>query len=340
MFALIFFLIAVPVFALAGVYADRKISAFVQDRLGPTEVGPKGAFQTIADIIKLLTKEDIVPNAADKPLFKLAPVIIFMSVFAGFAVLPLAPGISGSDMPDGLYYLLGILSLEIIGILMAGWASNNKFALIGSMRSIAQIVSYELPIGLSVLTVVMMTGSLNLQEISVQQSAGGILTWNVFRYPFLFFSFVIYFLASLAECNRGPFDLPEAESELVGGFHTEYSGLRWAFMFLAEYGMMLLTSIVAVVLFWGSWSSPWVDIGPIKLKTWLSAEPGGWLSQVFGACWLLAKAMVLVFLQIMARWTYPRLRADQLMSLCWKYLIPAGLLLILVAGVWRLVIIG
>lgn len=338
MFALVIFLLAVPLFALAGVYADRKISAFVQDRLGPMEVGPKGIFQTLADIIKLLTKEDIIPKAADRPLFKLAPLIIFMSVFAGFAVLPIAPGVSGSDMPDGLYYLLGILSLEIIGILMAGWASNNKFALIGSMRSIAQIVSYELPLGLSVLAVVIMSSSLNLQEISVQQSTNGLLTWNVFRYPFLLVSFVIYFLASLAECNRGPFDLPEAESELVGGFHTEYSGLRWAFMFLAEYGMMLLTSLLAVVLFWGSWSSPWADISPLRLKTWLSLEQGSLLGQVSAAFWLFAKALVLVFLQIMARWTYPRLRADQLMTLCWKYLLPASLFLLLIAGIWKLAI--
>ncbi len=337
MIALGIFFLIIPLFALAGVYADRKLSAWIQDRLGPTEVGPAGLFQTFADILKLLTKEDIIPKAADRFLFKLAPALIFISVFAGFAVIPLSPGTIGVNIPDGIYFLLGIVSLEVMGILMAGWASNNKFALIGSMRSIAQVVSYEIPLSLAVLAVVLSNGSMNLAQISMlQQGDLGILQWNILHYPYLLFAFIIYFLASLAECNRGPFDLPEAESELVGGFHTEYSGLRWAFMFLAEYGMMLLTSLLATILFLGSWNTPLPNLGALRLADWTGGYTDFSLSWIWGSFWLIVKCLFLVFLQIMARWTYPRLRVDQLMNLCWKVLTPAALLLIVVAGIWKL----
>ena len=354
---LLIFLLMVPGFVVVGVYLERKVSAFIQDRMGPMEVGKWGLLQLIADLLKLLQKEDIVPKAADKWLFLGAPFVIFAAVFAAYAVMPLAPGLSGSGAAVGVFYLLTILSVDVIGILMAGWGSNNKYALFGAMRAVAQIVSYEVPLGLSVLCVVMLTQTLDLQAISFQQGiyslepvylfglkdlnievtrVGGFLTWNVVRNPFLLIVYVIFFIASLAECNRAPFDLPEGESELVGGFHTEYSGMRYALLMLAEYGMMLLVSLLGAVLFLGSWNTPFPNIGPVRLADWTSGEPGTWLGYLSGAFWLLSKALLGVLVQMWVRWTLPRLRVDQLMYLGWKVLTPVGLVLFFVSGVWRL----
>src|SRR5687768_1230057 len=289
MLALVLCLVFVISMVVVLAYAERKIAAFMQDRLGPMEAGPYGTLQSVLDVVKLLHKEDIVPAAADKFLFKTAPLLIFAAVLAGFAVIPLTSGFVPSETPLGVFYLLAILSLDIIGLLMAGWGSNNKFAVLGAMRSVAQIVSYEIPAGLAVLCVVMLSQSLDFQEISLQQGIfasqtgtsnylfgikaldintsgiGGFTTWNIFRAPFLLIAFIIYFIASLAESNRAPFDIPEAESELVAGFHTEYSGFRFAALFLAEYAMMLLVCLVAVVLFLGSWNTVLPNIGTIKL---------------------------------------------------------------------------
>lgn len=360
MLALGFFIPFVALFALVGVYAERKISAFIQDRMGPMVVGPYGLLQTVADIIKLLLKEDIIPAQADKRLFRIAPVIIFVSIFAGFAAIPLTPNIIGAEISLGLFYIMGIVSLDVVGILMAGWASNSKYPLIGAMRSVAQIISYEIPTGLSILAVVMIAQSLNLQEIAFQQgiwagqvdttnylfgikatgiditAVGGFLTWNILRMPFLFIAFIIYFIASLAECNRAPFDIPEAESELIGGYHTEYSGLRWAFIMLAEYGMMLLVSLLGVILFLGAWNTPLPNMGPLALADWSSGAPGTVYGAITAFFWLFVKTFALVFIQMWVRWTYPRLRVDQLMYLCWKVLIPFSLLIILLSGIWRL----
>lgn len=342
-----------------GVYSERKISAFMQDRLGPMEVGKYGLLQIFADLLKLLQKEDIVPKLADRKLFLIAPCIIFIAIFAGFAVIPLSSGeyLQGSKAEIGVFYLLAIVSVDIIGLLMAGWSSNNKYSLFGAMRAVAQIVSYEIPLGLSVLCVVMISQSLNLQEISTQQgifssegnylfgikslgidvsAVGGIFTWNVFRMPFFFFLYIIFFIASLAECNRAPFDIPEAESELVGGFHTEYSGLRWALIFLSEYGMMLLVSFLGVILFWGSWYSPFPNIGPVRLADWTNGEPNTLAGTLAGFFWLIAKAYLCVFLQMWVRWTFPRLRVDQLMYLTWKVLTPASILFVVLSGIWRM----
>lgn len=354
---LIIFLLMVPGFVVVGVYLERKVSAFIQDRMGPMEVGKWGLLQLIADLLKLLQKEDIVPKAADKWLFLGAPFVIFAAVFAAYAVLPLAPGLSGSGAAVGVFYLLAIVSVDVIGILMAGWGSNNKYALFGAMRSVAQIVSYEVPLGLSVLCVVMLTQTLDLQAISFQQGIyssgpvylfgmrslnmdithiGGFFSWNIIRNPFLLLAYVVFFIASLAECNRAPFDLPEGESELVGGFHTEYSGMRYALLMLSEYGMMLLVSILGAVLFLGSWNTPFPNIGPLRLADWTSGEPGTLLGYVSGAFWLLTKALLAVLVQMWVRWTLPRLRVDQLMYLGWKVLTPVGLVLFFVSGVWRL----
>lgn len=348
----VFFLLFIPLFALIGVYVERKVSAFIQDRLGPMEVGKYGLLQTFADILKLLQKEDIVPLSVDRVLFLSAPFVVYTAVFAGFAVIPLTTGVIGSGAEIGIFYLLTFVSLDIIGLLMAGWGSNNKFSMYGAIRSVAQIVSYEIPLGLSILCVVVTTQTLNLQEISIQQGIlnlsdeksyllgiggievtqwGGIFTWNIVRLPALFFVFIIFFIASLAECNRAPFDLPEAESELVAGFQTEYSGLRWAFLMLSEYGMMLLVSFLAVILFLGSWNTPFPNIGDFRLAAYTTGT-------VWGLFWIFAKAFALVLVQMWIRWTYPRLRIDQMMTLCWKYLTPFALILLLLCAVWKLLL--
>ncbi|WP_170309730.1 NADH-quinone oxidoreductase subunit NuoH [Mucilaginibacter xinganensis] len=351
-FYLTYFIIAIglfgfsALFALFGVYAERKVSAFIQDRLGPTETGKYGSLQTFADILKMLQKELITPAAADKLLFMLAPAIIFIAVYMGFAALPWGPGLVPANLNLGLYYVFAIISIETLGILMAGWGSNNKYSILGAMRSAAQIISYEIPAGFAIISVVMIAQTLNLQQISAQQgilstetikfsgfwdvtSTGGFFAWNVFRAPHLLIAFVIYFIASLAESNRAPFDIPEAESELVAGFHTEYTGLRFALVFLAEYSMMFLVSMVGVILFLGAWNTPLPNVGPVHLATWTTGA--GW-----GILWIVMKTLALVAVQMWIRWTLPRFRVDQLMTLCWKVLTPLAFACMLISGIWRL----
>ena len=321
----LFYLAFLLIFVVAAVYAERKIAAFIQNRLGPMEVGPRGILQTIADLLKMIQKEDIRAKAVDVVPFLIAPIVVFMAVFAGFSVLPINDTLSGSSISSGLFLLIAIISLDVLGILMAGWASNNKYSLFGAMRSVAQIISYEVPLGLSVLCVVILTGTLDLQLTSVLQEGNGFLTWNIVRHPVLIIPFIIFFISGLAESNRTPFDLPESESELIGGFHTEYSGFRWGIFMLAEYGMMLLLSIVGTILFSGGWNTPF----PGGLGE-LTSGP------VWGAFWLLSKSLLLVFVQMWVRWTLPRLRVDQLMNLSWKYLTPASLIMLFICGIWRL----
>jgi NADH-quinone oxidoreductase subunit H len=358
---LLFFLPFFLIYAIFAIYAERKISAFIQDRLGPMETGKYGIAQSIADVIKFIQKEDIVPTRADAKLFKLAPVLIFAAVFTGFSVIPLSPSWPGSGIASGIFFLLAFISLDVIGIIIAGWSSNNKYSTLGTFRSAAQIISYEVPLGLSVLCVCMVCQTLDLQEISFQQgylasepqyflgikslgfettSMGGFLTWNIFRMPLLIFVWVIFFIASLAESNRTPFDLPEAESELVGGYHTEYSGFRWASIMLAEYGMMLLVSMLGAVLFFGSWNTPLPNIGSLKLAVWTTGIPGTSAATHWGIFWLLFKSLGFVGIQMWVRWTFPRLRIDQLMSLSWKYLTPAALALVILCGFWRLTFVS
>lgn len=333
-----------------AVYAERKLAGFIQNRLGPMEVGPLGLFQTIADLLKMLQKEDVKAKAIDKWPFLFAPLFIFMVIFGGFAVLPLTSSVSGAVIAPGLFFLLAIVSLDVLGILMAGWASNNKYSVFGAMRSAAQIVSYEIPLGLSVLCVVMITQSLDLQVMTISQGimsetaihlfgikswgievgdVGGLLSWNIVQCPPLIFAFIVFFIAGLAEANRTPFDLPEGESELIGGYHTEYSGFRWGLFMLAEYGMMLLLAFLGSILFFGGWNTPLPNIAGLQLAEWTSGP-------IWGVFWLITKAMVWIFLQIWVRWTYPRLRVDQLMTLSWKYLTPAALILVFICGIWRL----
>jgi len=313
--------------ALVAVYVERKVSAWMQDRLGPMEVGPHGLLQTLADAVKLLLKEDIVPAAADKRLHWFAPFLVFAVPCAAFAALPYTREFVFANFDIGVFYVASITSLSVIAILIAGWASNNKWALLGGMRAAAQIVSYEIPAGLAILVVVMQVGSLNFNAISAAQD-GGILNWFIWRYfPFNLIAFIIFYIATLAECNRTPFDLPEAESELVGGFHTEYSGFKWSLFMLAEYADMLLVALVGAALFLGGWSSPFGNFLGLGLL-----NQGAW-----GVFWLAAKGLFLVFTHMWLRWTLPRLRVDQLMHLSWKVLTPFSFACLLGVGLWMLI---
>lgn len=363
------FLAFVALYALGAVYAERKVSAYIQDRLGPMEVGPLGLFQTIADIIKLIVKEDIIPAAADKWLFRLAPLVIFVSIFAGFAVLPIVPGAVGATLNVGILFAIAVVSIDVIGLLMAGWGSNNKYAFLGAMRSVSQIISYEIPASLALLAALLMFGTLDLVELSTQQGIqaqtpvylfgvwdvtqlGGVLSWAVVRYPHLLAAYLVYFIATLAECNRAPFDLPEAESELVSGFHVEYSGFRFAVVFLAEYANMFLVGVIAAVVFLGGWNSPLPNL--IALEPGQAAQMGtgelfsnlqfAHLSTghssiamgLWGTFWILAKTFFAVYVHMWIRWTLPRVRVDQLLRLSWKVLTPITFGLLLISAIWKL----
>lgn len=307
-------------FALFAVWWERKISAHMQDRLGPMRTGGwHGWAQTIADILKLIQKEDIIPSAADRTLFNLAPYVVFIGSFAAYAAIPFSAAYVGSEINIGLFYVLSISSLVVVGLLMAGWASNNKWSLFGAMRSAAQIVSYEIPVALSLLAVIMIVGSFDLQEINRAQS-GWFWNWYVFqKFPLLFIAAMIYFIASLAEVNRTPFDIPEAESELVAGYHTEYGGMKFALLFLAEYANMFAVSAIAATAFFGGWNSPFGDF-----------MSGPW----WGLFWFIAKGMTFIFVQMWLRWTLPRLRVDQLMYVGWKVLIPFSFVIVIGVGFW------
>ena len=332
----IFLIMAVN--ALIAVYFERKISAFMQDRLGPMEVGIfgfkggkkfwGGIGQTLADAIKLLVKEDILPNNADKFLMILAPFIIFTGAFLTFIGLPFAQNIVISDFNIGIFYIVAMSSIGVIGVILAGWSSNNKWSLYGSMRAAAQIISYEIPIGLSLLLVVLVTGSLHLGDI-VQWQADH--RWFIFHSPFTFLAFFIYYISTIAETNRTPFDIPEAESELVAGWMTEYSGFRWALFFLSEYANMLIVSIVASIVFLGGWLSP-MQMFNILPDSWLFLD-----GPVMGFFWIMFKAVVLIFIMMWFRWTFPRLRVDQLMYLCWKVFIPFALANLFFVSLWELI---
>lgn len=300
------------------VYAERKVCAFMQCRIGPNRVGPYGFFQTIADLIKLLMKELIPIKNADKLLFNLAPFIVIIASFMAIAAIPFAKGLHAIDFNIGIFYIMAVSSLGVIGILLAGWSSNNKYSLIGAMRSGAQIVSYELSVGLSLVTIVILSGSLQLSTIVEAQRDG----WFLFtgHIPALI-AFLVFLVAATAETNRGPFDLAEAESELTAGFHTEYSGIKFAFFFLAEYMNMFIVASIAATMFLGGWM-------PLHI--------GGWeafnhiMDFIPPFFWYLGKTAFVIFIMMWFKWTFPRLRIDQLLTLEWKYLLPINLVNILI----------
>lgn len=306
-------LLVYALLALFYILYERKICAYFQCRLGPNRVGPWGLFQSMADAVKMLIKELISLNHIDKFLFALAPYLVIIASMLCFAVLPWGNGLQIIDFNIGIFFLIACSSIGVLGILLAGWSSNNKFTLIGALRSGAQMVSYELSVGLSILTMVAFAGTLDVVKIVEAQANG----WFIFTaHVPAFIAFVIYMIAGTAETNRGPFDLPEAESELTAGYHTEYSGIHFGFFYLAEYLNLFVVSGVAALMFFGGWM-------PFRVEGWDGFnEIMGYIPSVV---WFLLKAFVLSFVIIWFKWTYPRLRIDQLLSLEWKYLLPINL---------------
>ena len=327
------------------IWLERKGSGRIQDRLGPTRVGGKfGWLQSLADGIKLVQKEDLCPPVADGFLFRMAPYIVCLASFAAFVLLPFSHGWVAVSADCGLFTMLAVLSLEVFGIIMAGYSSGSKWSLFGGMREAAQMVSYEIPLAICALIPVVAAGSLNLGEIGDMQS-GHLGNWFIFHDPFTFVTFFVYFVVATASCKRAPFDLAEAESELVGGFHTEYSGMRWSFFFMGEYASMFAVCGVASILFLGGWHTgiPGLD-GALQEARTSGAESGGfnavgYLANVIGAGVFASKAGFLVFVQIWVRWTLPRLRIDQVMITCLKYLIPISCFLFLGATIWPLALV-
>ncbi|MEK5444841.1 MULTISPECIES: NADH-quinone oxidoreductase subunit NuoH [unclassified Fredinandcohnia] len=303
----IFFLLATVLllvilgFVTYGILAERKVMGFMQARQGPNQVGGRwGLLQTVADVLKLLIKEDVIPKVADRPLFILAPVLAFAPAFMVVAALPFTESYKFADIGVGLLYYIAVSGLTTIGIVAGGWASNNKYALMGGMRAAAQMISYEIPLVMSVIGVILLSGSLNLSDIVEAQDK----VWFIFAQPI---AFIVFFIASVAELNRVPFDLPEAESEIVAGFHIEYSGFRWAFFMLAEYVYMFAMAALTTVLFLGGW------------------KPVLFLDFIPGAVWFSLKFSLVIFVLIWFRSTFPRLRADRLMEFGWKVLLPIAL---------------
>ena len=295
------------------VYAERKVCALMQNRLGPNRGGPGGMFQTVADLVKLLFVELVPIKNADRALFNLAPFVVIIASFMAIGAIPFAKGLHAVDLNIGVFYLMAISSMGVIGVLLAGWASNNKYSLIGAMRSGAQIVSYELSVGLALVTMVVLAGTMQLSEIIEGQRWG----WFIFKghIPAVI-AFVIYIISGTAETNRGPFDLAEAESELTAGYHTEYSGIKFAFFFLAEYINMFIVAAIAATIFFGGWM-------PLHVFGWDGFNAV--MDFIPPIVWFLTKTFFIVFLMMWLKWTFPRLRIDQLLTLEWKYLLPINI---------------
>ena len=328
---IVLILAILPLLVAALTLAERKIIAFMQVRLGPMRVGPWGLLQPIADPIKLLLKEDIVPERADRWMFTLAPVICLIPAFIVLAVIPIGPTISIfgkpvsmyiADLNIGVLYVLSISSVGVLGIILGGWASNSKYPLLGALRSAAQMVSYEVALGFSIIGVLMLAGSLSLVDIVEAQRNTGF--WYVFLQPL---GFILFFICGVAETNRAPFDLPEAESELVAGFHTEYSGFRFSLFFLAEYANMITVSAMAVTLFWGGWLRPFPNISALAF-----------LDLIPGVLWFAAKVIVFLYFYLWFRASWPRYRYDQLMKLGWQFLLPLSMANVIVTAILVLVL--
>jgi len=317
------------------IYAERRVSAFMQGRLGPNRVGPQGLLQPIADGIKFLMKEDIVPAGVDKPVFLLAPAMLLIPALMTFAVIPFGASITlfGRNIPlqvadvnVGILYILALTSIGVYGLVLAGWSSNSKYPLIGGLRSSAQLISYELAMGLAIVSIVLLAGSLRLNDIIANQQ-GYFLSWNVFKQPL---AFLIFLIAVYAETNRLPFDLTEAEQELVGGYHTEYSSMKFAMFFMAEYANMITGAALTVTLFFGGWDVPFID----ELSM-------GILGVILSILSFALKTAFFLFLYIWVRWTFPRFRYDQLMYIGWKVLLPLALINIFItAGYLTLVTVN
>lgn len=329
-FAVAGFVLLAFVSPFAGIlsFIERRIAGRMQDRVGPNRVGPQGILQFLADGIKSLLKEDLIPKDADKPLFVLAPYLVFLGMFTTFVALPFASKLVVADLNVGILYIFATSSLTVVGLVMAGWGSGSKWSMLGGMRAAAQVISYEIPAGLAALTVLLPAGSLSMQSIIAQQGAHP-WQWFLFANPFTLVSFFILFTSLVAEGNRAPFDLPEAESELVSGYNTEYSGMRFVFFFFAEWANLYVMAAILTTLFLGGWQIP------VSL-TEKAASAASWLPQVLQLILFQIKCLVIIFVVIQLRWTLPRIRMDQLMTLCWKYLVPIGFICVIGAALWLL----
>ncbi len=321
--AIVVFVFVLPV---AGVtsWLERRVWARIQSRVGPNRVGPQGFLQWLADGIKNMLKEDIIPSAADRILFSIAPYLVVIGFVATFAVIPFSSALVIADLNIGILYVTAVTGLVVVGVLMAGWASNNKWSLLGGIRSAAQIVSYEIPAALSIFPIVLLTGTLSMQGI-IQAQGWAPWNWFLFHSPFTFTAFFIFFVAALAEGNRTPFDLPEAESELVAGFCTEYSGMRYLLFFLAEWGNLYVIGAIVTTLFLGGWQVPHVTDNPFVLAV-----------LQFGV--FFVKSYFWVFIAMWVRATLPRVRVDQLMSLCWRYMVPIAIVNLVGTAIWMTVV--
>ena len=331
--ALLFGFIGISAFL--GIWAERKVSARMQDRLGPTRVGPYGLLQSLADGVKLIAKEDVAPQGADRFLFKMAPYLAFCASFCGFLALPFGRDLAASagfeqPLTVGVFFMLAVLSSEVFGIVLAGYASASKWSLFGGVREAAQVVSYEVPRAMCVVVPVCVAGTLNLNTVGAQQH-GWFWNWNLFHDPFTFVAFFVFFITATASCKRAPFDLAEAESELVAGFHTEYSGIRWSYFFLAEYGSMFAVSGLAALLFLGGWHTGFLPFEP-------SREFGFWWGNLLNVAVFVGKCWLLVLVMMWMRWSLPRLRIDQVMMTCLKYFLPISCVLLVGVCLWQLLV--
>jgi len=337
MLGVIGFISIVPMYS---IWWERKVSGHIQSRLGPMRVGGwHGWSQSAADGLKLITKEDIIPQEADGTLFRMAPYLAFVPAVLAFMALPFGTYWVFRNLDVALIFILAMMGIEVVGVIVAGWASNNKWAVYGAMREACQMVSYEIPMGMGLLIPVMTIGSLSMIAIGDAQ-AGGMWNWLAFRNPFLFVAGLSYYVASLANCKRAPFDLPESESELVAGFHTEYSGFRFSLFFFAEYAAMFVVSGLAVILFFGAWHSPL----PASIGEWADASIGGLGAAairgllVSGPLWFVAKCVFLIYVQMWIRWTLPRIRIDQVLYACVQVMLPMMMLVLLGNALWELFI--
>ncbi|NEP00678.1 MAG: NADH-quinone oxidoreductase subunit NuoH [Symploca sp. SIO2E9] len=327
-------IIGATVGVLVCVWLERKISAAAQQRIGPEYAGPLGVLQPVADGLKLVFKEDVVPAKSDGFLFTLGPILVVVPVFLSFLILPFGQNLVITDLSIGIFLWIALSSIQPIGLLMSGYASNNKYSLLGGLRAAAQSISYEIPLALSVLAIVMMSNSMSTIDIVNQQSGYGILGWNVWRQPV---GFLVFWIAALAECERLPFDLPEAEEELVAGYQTEYAGMKFGLFYIGSYVNLVLSALLFAVLYLGGWDFP---IPLEQLANWLGvSENSSWLQVItasLGITMTLLKAYFLVFIAILMRWTVPRVRIDQLLNLGWKFLLPVSLVNLLLTAALKL----
>ncbi|MDJ0533041.1 MAG: NADH-quinone oxidoreductase subunit NuoH [Xenococcaceae cyanobacterium MO_207.B15] len=331
---MILVIVLATLLALVTTWLERKISAAAQQRIGPEYIGPQGILVPVADVVKLVFKEAVTPRQSDPLLFTLGPLLVIIPIFLSFLIVPLGQNLIISNIGIGIFLWIALSSIVPIGALMAGYASNNKYSLLGGLRSAAQSISYEVPLALSVLAIVMMSDSLSTVDIVAQQSSHGILSWNIWRQPI---GVVIFWIAALAEAERLPFDLPEAEEELVAGYQTEYGGIRFMLFYGSSYLNLVLSSLIFSVLYLGGWNFP---IPVELLASWLGVSVTAlWLQPIvlsLGLCMTLVKAYLMIFIAILLRWTVPRVRIDQLLNLGWKFLLPISFVNLLLTAAFKL----